>query len=77
MASGREPPWCANTSGAESTRCVTTQRPILNQLETRCEYGERAISRYNRVLDRWQTTIETPAKLQPKRGDHDRPKSRR
>jgi hypothetical protein len=56
--------WLARTSPvvAGSTRCTTYAGKSLNRLQTLCGDGTRAISTYNRTLDRWDTTITEPSR---------------
>jgi hypothetical protein len=44
------PTWAA-------TRCTTYQEKTLGRLQTLCDDGTRAVSTYNRTLERWDTTI--------------------
>ena len=44
-----------------AVRCQTHHEPTLNRLQTLCSDGTRAISRYNTVLDRWETSVTPPA----------------
>jgi hypothetical protein len=46
---------------AGSVRCTTYQEPMLGRLQTLCSDGTRAVSRYNTVLDRWETSVLPPA----------------
>jgi hypothetical protein len=46
-----------------TTRCSTYQEKTLNRLQTLCDDGTRAVSTYNKTLERWDTTItESPKK---------------
>jgi hypothetical protein len=45
---------------AATTRCTTYEEPTLGRLQTLCADGTRAVSTYNRTLERWDTTITTP-----------------
>jgi len=38
--------------------CITVENPVLNRMETSCPDGTTAISRYNALLARWETTIQ-------------------
>jgi hypothetical protein len=38
-------------------RCTTYEERTLQRWYTICDDGTRAVSRYNRVHDRWETTI--------------------
>jgi hypothetical protein len=42
-----------------ATRCTTDEEPTLGHLQTLCDDGTRAISSWNRTLERWDTTITT------------------
>ena len=42
---------------AGSVRCTTYEVKSLNRLKTLCDDGTRAVSMYNRTLNRWETTI--------------------
>jgi hypothetical protein len=44
---------------AGTGRCTTYEEKTMNRLHTFCDDGTRAVSRYNRILDRWETTITT------------------
>jgi hypothetical protein len=47
----------AGLTWAGTTRCTTYEEKTLNRLHTLCSDGTRAISTYNRALERWETTI--------------------
>jgi hypothetical protein len=47
------PAWAA-------TRCLTYEVKSLGRLQTLCDDGTRAVSTYNKTLDRWDTTITAP-----------------
>jgi hypothetical protein len=48
---------------AGPVRCETYEERTVNRLQTICDDGTRAVSYYNRTLDRWETTItESPRK---------------
>jgi hypothetical protein len=40
-----------------ATHCTTYEERTMNRLQTLCDDGTRAVSTYNRTLDRWDTTI--------------------
>ena len=40
-----------------ATRCLTYEERTLGRLQTLCSDGTRAVSTYNRTLERWDTTI--------------------
>jgi hypothetical protein len=44
------------------TRCTTYQEQTLGRLQTLCTDGTRAVSTYNRTLERWDTTITASPK---------------
>jgi len=50
-------PACAATS-----RCITYEEKTLGRLQTLCDDGTRAISTYNKTLERWDTTITASPK---------------
>jgi hypothetical protein len=39
--------------------CTTYEEKTLQRWQTICNDGTRAVSRYNTVLDRWETTMTT------------------
>jgi hypothetical protein len=46
-----------------ATRCTTYEEKTLGRLHTVCSDGTRAVSTYNKTLERWDTTItESPRK---------------
>lgn len=45
---------------AGPVRCTTYQEQTLGRLQTLCDDGTRAVSTYNRTLERWETTITPP-----------------
>jgi hypothetical protein len=46
---------------AGSMRCTSYEEKSLGRLQTVCSDGTRAVSTYNRTLNRWGTTItESP-----------------
>jgi hypothetical protein len=49
----------ASPALAGTVRCTTTENTLLNYLETLCSDGTRAVSRWNAILERWETTITT------------------
>jgi hypothetical protein len=42
---------------AAAVRCTTDEEQTLQRWHTMCDDGTRAVSRYHRILDRWETTI--------------------
>jgi len=42
------------------TRCQTYPEPTMGRLQTLCDDGTRAVSTYNRTLERWDTTVTPP-----------------
>jgi hypothetical protein len=42
---------------ADTTCCTTYQEKTMGRLQTLCDDGTRAVSAYNRTLERWETTI--------------------
>jgi hypothetical protein len=47
----------ASPALATTTHCTAYEQKTMNQLHTLCDDGTRAISIYNRTLQRWETTI--------------------
>jgi hypothetical protein len=46
---------------AGTVHCTTYEEKTLERWHTICDDGTRAVSRYNHILDRWETTItESP-----------------
>jgi hypothetical protein len=46
---------------AGAVHCTTYEEKTLNRLQTICDDGTRAVSTYNRTLQRWDTIVtETP-----------------
>jgi len=43
-----------------SVRCQTYEEKTLGRLQTVCDDGTRAVSTYNRTLERWDTTVTPP-----------------
>lgn len=37
--------------------CTTVENRVLGRMETTCPDSTTAISRYNAILDRWETTL--------------------
>jgi hypothetical protein len=54
----------ASPALAGPVRCQTYPEPTMGRLQTLCDDGSRATSRWNTVLDRWDTTV-TPSPGQP------------
>jgi len=51
----------ASPTMAGSVRCTTYEERSMNRLQTICDDGTRAVSTYNRTLQRWDITItESP-----------------
>jgi hypothetical protein len=42
------------------TRCLTYEGPSRGQLQTLCDDGTRAVSTWNRTLERWESTVMPP-----------------
>jgi hypothetical protein len=40
--------------------CLTYEEKTLGRLQTLCDDGTRAISTWNRTLERWETTMTPP-----------------
>jgi hypothetical protein len=49
----------ASPALAGPVRCLTYEEKSLGRLQTLCDDGTRAVSTYNKTLDRWDTTITT------------------
>jgi hypothetical protein len=45
---------------AGTTHCTTYQEQTLGRLQTLCDNGTRAVSTYNKTLERWESTITSP-----------------
>ena len=43
-----------------ATRCTTYAEPTLGRWQTLCADGTRAVSTWNRTLERWDTTVTPP-----------------
>jgi hypothetical protein len=43
-----------------ATRCTTYEEKTLGRLQTLCDDGTRAVSTYNRTLERWESTVTPP-----------------
>jgi hypothetical protein len=41
-------------------RCTTYEEKTLGRLQTVCDDGTRAVSTWNRTLERWETTVTPP-----------------
>ena len=56
----------ASPALAGSVRCTTYEEKTLGRLQTLCDDGTRAVSTYNRTLERWETTVPPrPARPAP------------
>ena len=40
--------------------CTTYHEPTLNRLQTLCNDGTRAVSTWNKTLERWETMVTPP-----------------
>jgi hypothetical protein len=49
----------AHPALAGTLHCTTYEEKTLQRWHTICDDGTRAVSRYNKMLDRWETTITT------------------
>ena len=45
---------------AGTPRCTTDEEPTLSRLQTLCDDGTRAVSTWNRTLERWESTVSPP-----------------
>jgi hypothetical protein len=52
----------AGSALADSVRCTTTYSRTLDLWHTLCDNGARGVTRHNKVLGRFETTITEPAK---------------
>jgi hypothetical protein len=50
----------ASPAWAATTRCTTYEEKTLHRLQTLCDDGTRAVSTYNKILERWESTITPP-----------------
>jgi hypothetical protein len=49
----------ASPAWATTRRYTTYEEKTLHRLHTVCDDGTRAVSTYNKMLERWDTTITT------------------
>lgn len=42
--------------------CTTRENVLLGRMETTCQDGTRIYSRYNELLQRWESTIMEPSR---------------
>jgi len=54
------PAWAATTRG------ITDEEKTLGRLQTICSDGTRAVSIWNRTLERWDTTVTLPPGTPPR-----------
>jgi hypothetical protein len=52
----------ASPALADSVRCTTTYSRTLDLWHTLCDNGARGVTRHNKVLDRFESTITEPSK---------------
>jgi hypothetical protein len=50
----------ASPALAGPVRCTTYEEKTLGRLQTLCSDGTRAVSTYNKTLERWETTVTPP-----------------
>jgi hypothetical protein len=50
----------ASPALAGPVRCLTSEEKTLGRRQTLCDDGTRAVSTYNRTLDRWERTVTPP-----------------
>jgi hypothetical protein len=43
-----------------SVRCTTYEEKTIQRLQTLCDDGTRAVSTWNKTLERWDTTVTPP-----------------
>jgi hypothetical protein len=48
------------TWAATPTRCLTYEEKSLGRWQTICDDGTRAVSTYNKTLERWESTVTPP-----------------
>ena len=48
----------ANLGLAAALNCTTYQEKTLGRLQTLCDDGTRAVSHWNKILERWETTVQ-------------------
>jgi hypothetical protein len=53
------------STGSDQVRCTTYYEQTLDRCQTICSDGSRSITRYDRLLERYQTEITKP--LTPKK----------
>jgi hypothetical protein len=49
-----------------ATRCTPYAEPTLGRLQTLCNDGTRAVSTYNKTLERWESTVTPPPGKPPR-----------
>jgi hypothetical protein len=49
-----------------NVHCLTYEEKSLGWLQTICDDGSRAVSTYNRLLGRWDTTVSPPPGKPPR-----------
>jgi hypothetical protein len=52
----------ASSALAGSMRCTTYEERTMGRLQTVCDDGTRAVSTWNKTLERWDTTITASPK---------------
>jgi hypothetical protein len=45
---------------ATTTRCLTYEERAMGRLQTLCDDGTRAVSTWNKTLQRWESTVTPP-----------------
>jgi hypothetical protein len=50
----------ASPALAGPVRCTTYEEKTLGRLQTLCDDGTRAVSTYNKTLERWDITVTLP-----------------
>jgi hypothetical protein len=46
---------------AGTTHCTTYQEQTLGRLQTLCDKDPRAVSTYNRTMERWESAVTPPS----------------
>jgi hypothetical protein len=49
----------ASPALADPVRCLTYEEKSLGRWQTLCDDGRRAVSTWNRTLERWESTVTT------------------